>query len=294
MSTYLGPDVYSDNPRRSASQRLAERLPPYTSKNLGVSFVSFPQLESLYYYVLKNAHPGLFVNPSMLHMYLKGIMPSRSSEHPEGCRQFTSFFPMSVHGHKKYSGHYEVVKGIVLIDDPVTSFMKTEDLKRFRYLSGMDDLKIDKIKSLCHEHGYQKYQQEQEQDCLKYSKEIAAAGNISKRNHNSSEKCHETCKEIRSFNPLCEPVLPHVVLVPKHHTADSAFQKTSKVDGPAMMPLLTIPNINGCVSDVSITLTGTAAKGIVGPPIGIVDIGISRPAYFFRVALPGVRRDYRK
>ncbi|KAK3232063.1 hypothetical protein Dsin_003944 [Dipteronia sinensis] len=135
MGTYLGPDVYSDNPRCSASQRLAEGLPPYSSKNMGYSFISISQLESLYYYVLKNAQPNLVVKPSVLHMYLKGDLPLPSSELPENCQQFTSLFPMNIHGHKKYSGDYEIVKGIVLIDDPNISYMKKEDLERFKCLS---------------------------------------------------------------------------------------------------------------------------------------------------------------
>ncbi|XP_059281103.1 uncharacterized protein LOC132034759 [Lycium ferocissimum] len=38
-----------------------------------------------------------------------------------------------------------------------------------------------------------------------------------------------------------------------------------------------------------ITLTGTAEKCAIGPPLGLVDIGESENAYLFRVALPGVR-----
>ncbi|CAO2815895.1 unnamed protein product [Amaranthus hypochondriacus] len=41
----------------------------------------------------------------------------------------------------------------------------------------------------------------------------------------------------------------------------------------------------------AVVLTGTALEGTVGPPIGHVDIGISKSAYLFRVALPGVRKD---
>lgn len=286
MSTYLGPDVFFDNPRRSASQRLAQVLPPYTSNSLSFSFVSFSQLESLYYYVLRNANPGLVVEPSVLHMYLKGIMPLPSSELLEDCRQFTSFFPLNIHGHKRYSGHYEIVKGIVLIDDPVTSFIRKEDLVRFRSLSGMDDLKIDKIKSLCYEHEYKKGKEDKEQNYMKNSK-ATAAGNISDGNHNSSSQSQETCTERQPNNPL-----PFSVL--NHHILQGAFQKTCNRDGPAMMPLLSIPNVEACMSDASITLTGTATKGTVGPPIGVVDIGISKLAYLFRVALPGVRRDYSK
>lgn len=39
-----------------------------------------------------------------------------------------------------------------------------------------------------------------------------------------------------------------------------------------------------------VTLTGTA-KGAVGPPIGLVDIGTNESGYIFRVALPGVRNN---
>uniref|UniRef100_A0A5B6Z5D2 SHSP domain-containing protein n=1 Tax=Davidia involucrata TaxID=16924 RepID=A0A5B6Z5D2_DAVIN len=38
-----------------------------------------------------------------------------------------------------------------------------------------------------------------------------------------------------------------------------------------------------------VVLTGTAKEGRAGPPVGLVDIGVSERAYLFRVALPGVR-----
>ncbi|XP_077210465.1 uncharacterized protein LOC143845953 isoform X2 [Tasmannia lanceolata] len=41
----------------------------------------------------------------------------------------------------------------------------------------------------------------------------------------------------------------------------------------------------------SIVLTGAAKAGRAGPPVGLVDIGISKYAYLFRVALPGVTKD---
>ncbi|KAL5778410.1 hypothetical protein ACOSP7_011336 [Xanthoceras sorbifolium] len=100
-------------------------------------------------------------------MYLKGDLPLPSSELPENCRQFTSLFPMNIHGHKRYSGHFDIVKGIVLIDDPITSYMKKEDLERFRCLSGMSTLKIDRIESLCYQCG--KGQEEGEENCMKNS-----------------------------------------------------------------------------------------------------------------------------
>lgn len=43
-----------------------------------------------------------------------------------------------------------------------------------------------------------------------------------------------------------------------------------------------------------IVLTGTAKEGSTGPPIGLIDIGISQSAYLFRVALPGIRNNQSK
>ncbi|XP_019244817.1 PREDICTED: increased DNA methylation 3-like isoform X3 [Nicotiana attenuata] len=34
-----------------------------------------------------------------------------------------------------------------------------------------------------------------------------------------------------------------------------------------------------------------ACKGATGPPVGVVDIGVSEAAYYFRIALPGVKKD---
>lgn len=41
----------------------------------------------------------------------------------------------------------------------------------------------------------------------------------------------------------------------------------------------------------SVNLTGSALEGGVGPPIGLLDIGVSEDAYIFRVALPGIRKN---
>lgn len=40
--------------------------------------------------------------------------------------------------------------------------------------------------------------------------------------------------------------------------------------------------------------TGTAKLGSVGPPIGLVDIGVSEVAYIFRVSLPGIEKNQDK
>ncbi|KAF3619801.1 putative short-chain dehydrogenase/reductase family 42E member 1-like [Capsicum annuum] len=66
---------------------------------------------------------------------------------------------------------------------------------------------------------------------------------------------------------------------------------TNDFDGPCMMSLLPLPNLEKCYSGAPVVLTGTACKGPTGPPVGVVDIGVSRSAYYFRIALPGVKKD---
>ena len=42
---------------------------------------------------------------------------------------------------------------------------------------------------------------------------------------------------------------------------------------------------------IPVALSGTAGLGAFGPSVGHVDIGISKSAYLFRVALPGVTKE---
>lgn len=71
----------------------------------------------------------------------------------------------------------------------------------------------------------------------------------------------------------------------------SASPSTFNVNSPFMMPLLSISSVRDYISKTSTILTGTAKNGSTGPSVGALDIGVNASAYFFRVALPGVKRD---
>lgn len=71
----------------------------------------------------------------------------------------------------------------------------------------------------------------------------------------------------------------------------SASPTTFSLNSPCMMPLLSVPNVEEGSSKATTVLSGTAKKGGTGPSVGSVDIGVSKSAYFFRVALPGVKKD---
>lgn len=58
-----------------------------------------------------------------------------------------------------------------------------------------------------------------------------------------------------------------------------------------MMPMLSMPKMDEWCLKTSIVLTGTACRGVTGPPVGVVDIGVSKYAYYFCTALPGVKKD---
>ncbi|KAM7259697.1 hypothetical protein ACFE04_015438 [Oxalis oulophora] len=282
MSNYLGPDVYSDNPRCSASLRMSKCLPPYSIKNLGSSSISIAQLESLYYYVLKNAHSTLILKPNMLYKFFSGNLSFTSLSLPEGCcSQFTTYFPLNLHDHKKYPGDHEVVKGIVLIDDPDITCIKEEDLEKFKRLSGIEDLKIDKVVSLCYQHGYKNDEEKDERESDENDKGKNDYVSV------SEEKCKRKWLEDDDQDPV-QLAFPRSTPVLNQHVQES----NHKSSGPFVLPLVTAPKIEGSLSDPSITLTGTAAMGIAGPPVGVLDIGMCETAYFFQVALPGVRRDY--
>ena len=71
----------------------------------------------------------------------------------------------------------------------------------------------------------------------------------------------------------------------------SLLPTTSNWSRPCMMPLLSIPNVDEGSSKANIILMGTAKNGGTGPSVGAVDIGTSKTAYYFRVSLPGVKKD---
>ncbi|XP_050206931.1 increased DNA methylation 3 [Mercurialis annua] len=311
MSNYLGPDVFSDYPRRSAFQRLAARLPPYTLNHLGNSFLSFCQLESIYYYVLRNAHPSLVWEPTMLYMYLKGNLCLPSSGPLEDPRQFTRFFPLNFHGHKRYAENHEVVKGIVLIEDPDTSYIKEEDLERFKCLSGLGDLRIDVKKCLNYRHDPQKSGEETEPmhrtnrekdvDEVKSGEETEPmcvtnrekdlAEVKSERIERSPTMFQKTYRRRSRCDPTTSTLLNNLSIPEQHNNESISSGLSNNMDGPVTMPITTV-KMQDYPSKKWIVLTGSARKGRAGPQVGAVDIGISRSAYFFQVALPGVRTDF--
>lgn len=280
MGTYLGPDVL-DYPRSSAFERKANDSPPYLSTDLGPSYISVAMLENLYYYVLRNAHPSLVLKPNMLHKYLKGSLCLPNSKQAEETLQFTSFFPLDLHEQIWYPASFRVVKGVVFIDDPMTSDLDERDLQKFKSLCYMGSFKIDKKEFINFEHDHQDGDSG-DQNCLDNGSETITGHGIN-GNHNPFEGSQQKFK--RRWD---------VVTMGKQCCSDGDLKRTCVSDEPAMMSVLSIRDMEKCISesDASIVISGTAGRGKAGPPVGVVDVGVGKVAYYFRVALPGVRKDY--
>ncbi|XP_024632160.1 increased DNA methylation 3 [Medicago truncatula] len=283
ITTYLGPDVKYDNPRCSSLQRLISGLPSYNLNDLGSSYVSISFLEKLYYYLLKNALPELILDLNMFHMYLKGNLDLPNSEFSEGCQQFTSFFPLNLHQQIWYPDSFRIVKGVVLIDDLiVSSCVKEEDLNRFRLLSGVDSFKLD-LSECLHVRIQPRLSKESDGVCVNKLSKENCVNNGGSQSGNIRQECKR--KYVDDDTPSM-PELPHVA------NENPSSSRMCKSDEPSLMPLISLPDIDSCVQDHSIVLTGTANRGLLGPSVGVVDIGISKVAYLFRVSLPGVKREY--
>ncbi|KAF4355405.1 hypothetical protein G4B88_009975 [Cannabis sativa] len=286
MGMYLGPDVTFDNPRRSAFQRVSEDSPPYTSSDLGSSYVSIVLLENLYYYVLRKAHPSLRLKPNMFHKYLKGIAERW---------RFTSLFPLDLHEQIWFPASFRIVKGVVLINDPVMSSMEQNDLNKFKVLSCISDFRIEMDELLHYEHENQhQHRSNGEKNCVN-GNETMMGGSSSEGDYLSLRDQHKL-KRRRECDPLPMPAVSYSSPMAKHHIQEGDFQRTCIFDGQAVMSIHPLPELENCTSEpgASIAISGTARKGKVGPPVGVVDVGVSKDAYYFRVALPGVRKDYCK
>ncbi|KAL5976906.1 hypothetical protein ACLOJK_021242 [Asimina triloba] len=296
MGTYLGPDVKTDVPRCSASQRMAEGLPPYGIADLGAEFVRLSHITGLYYYILRNADRSVVLNLNSLYMYLKGCLcPPQSTVLVEDDRQFTSFFPQDIHkpGQK---GGVKVFGGILIIDNPDTSFIKPEDLKRFKLLTKLNDLKIDMNEALLHGNKHQT-ERDENQPVPNYMESNSEASTVDVPNGNANEspQHRSTSKKRHLESPVTMPMASHSIshLFDDHVDLPTEASPLKKVglSGPAMVVLASTPTIEKWNSKTSVFLTGTAKEGMSGPPVGLADIGISKDAYLFRVLLPGVKKD---
>lgn len=291
LGTYFGPDIRNEFPRKFALQRVSMRLPPYTADQLGGSVFKLSEIESVYYFVLRNAHASARVKLQSLYKFLQGHLAPPVKETLEDDRQFTNFFPPHLHRQTRYKGTYKVVESMVFINDPDISFIKHEDLERFRRLSGLTELSIDAIEARNFQHGQRTDRDEERQARFLH----ATAESHSPMDSRSVGVFvgEDPRKKRRKSDQIDLLPLPLQALSPCEER--SQWTSSNKI-GAAMLLLPTPPTLEQWdriinAAKPAIVFTGTAAMRQAGPTIGAVDIGVCEDAYLFRAALPGVKKD---
>lgn len=111
----------------------------------------------------RNAHPSARVKLQSLYKFLQGHLAPPVKETLEDMRQFTAFFPHHLHRHARYKGTYKVVESMVFIHDPDTSYMKPEDIERFKRLSGLSELALNWEDARSFQHGQRSDRDEERQ-----------------------------------------------------------------------------------------------------------------------------------
>lgn len=299
LGTYFGPDLREEIPRKSAVQRVCMGLPPYSADDLGGSFFKLSEIESIYYYALRNSHPSARVKLQSLYKFLQGHLAPPVKENLEDVRQFTAFFPPHLHRQSRYKGTYKVIESMVFIDDPDMTYLKEDDIERFKRLSGLPDLALDREDARNFQHGQRNDRDDERQ--ARFQAMAVAHGQLQDPGApqhplvimDSTVDKRKRRKRESQLDILSLPSPLPGGVPQKEEKSDWA---PSNKTGPAMLLLPSLPSLDQWNTVINttkpvITFTGTAAARNAGPLIGLVDIGISEDAYLFRTALPGVRKE---
>lgn len=275
MGTYFAPALKEERPHKSALQRHAEGLRPYTVDELAGSDIETAVVASVYYYVLRKAEPSVVVRLPLLLRFVHGDLPTPMLGSAARCSQFDYLFPPQFHRllHHKVRGG--TIENIVFVDNPIIYYIEQEDIERFKRLTRLEDFLLDKDHAISHIWVSDKVlyditvQEEKTEDILEHNNVLGSA-------------LHNATPTLDSFR------------IP-------SSTNTTPVDdlGLGMMFLPSRPSReewSNLVSTIKsgFALTGSAAKGQIGPVLGLMDIGESEDSYLFRVSLPGVRRDESK
>lgn len=291
LGAYFGPDLRNEVPRKSALQRKAAHAPGYTSDLLCGTVFKLSEIESIYYYLLRNSHPSARVKLQSLYKFLHGHLTPPVRETLDDERQFPDLYPTLLHKQSRYKGTYKVVESIIFIDDPDVSYMKLEDIKRFKQLSGLAQLSVDRNEARTFQHGQRADRDDERQARLMevhgHSLKTSQSGTDGSEANGRGKKRKKKGEVDAALSPG-QP-MPCSVAGASQSTRGSDF-------GAAVLLLPGMPtaeqwkNVISAVKP-SMVLTGTAAVRQSCPLVGLVDIGVSDDAYLFRSALPGVKKE---
>ncbi|KAJ4957338.1 hypothetical protein NE237_014121 [Protea cynaroides] len=304
MGTYFGPDLKVGKPKKSALQRIAEGLPPYTSDQLSGSQMKIVEVERIYFYVCRKADQSVIVKLPLLHQFFQGNLVIPVGDTHTDNLQFPDLFPAHLHPQSRYKNRYRIFESIVFINNPEISYIKPDDVERFKRLTGLEDLLLDRdaARSLSgvrvgeHIDSNVVLQEYNERLSIRRS----SRSSQKRQRVNGHPEPDDTLTHIHDVEPFNS--IPFSIPLPSSSGAQLPNEgKAGPVEsvGPAVIFLPSHPSTeewNNIVSATKngIALTGSAAERQAGPLIGLVDIGVCDDAYLFRISLPGVRKDERE
>lgn len=148
-SIYFGPDLKEERPPRSILQRMVERLATYNLDQLGGSHMKIEEVERVFSHVLQKVEKSLRLNLPLLHQFFDGSLPACGNDSNFTYPQFPDFFPLHLHPHSLFKNKYKIIENIIFINDPDTSYIDSKDVDRFKRLTGLDNLLLDRDVARC-------------------------------------------------------------------------------------------------------------------------------------------------
>ncbi|KAI7729496.1 hypothetical protein M8C21_024496 [Ambrosia artemisiifolia] len=287
MGTYFGPNLKGE-PHKSVFQRRAEDLPPYSLENLAGSCMKTVEVERIYYYVLRKADQSVILKLPFLQQFLHGNLQPSTKTKTLPFPQFDDLFPPNLHPHSMFKGQYEAINDIVFISDPKIQYIGPEYLERFKRLTKLEDVCLDKDDAMCHTSVNGK-----EVEYHKELKSVSCTGTPPKRSVHGNSNNNTLVSDCVTNNGTLAVCGSGDCVPAGIKTGDLAELGSDMIfipSKPSREELINILNAtkNGCL------LTGTATMGQIGHNIGSIDIGECEDSYLFRVSLPGVKRDERE
>ncbi|KAK1352017.1 Increased DNA methylation 2 [Heracleum sosnowskyi] len=321
MGTYFAPDFKQEAPQKSALQRRFEGLVPYTFDQLAGSHLKVVEVERIYCYVLRKADPSVVVNLPLLHQFLDGTLPS-PRESTIAYPQFRDLFPPDLHPQSWLKDKCKIIGNIGFIYKPETSCMKPEDIERFKRLTRLKNIHLDRDSARSHAFVDGKILNNVgmlEVDCNGELPQTRLSGAPRKtKNPNELAMPKDTVQQDvkfvdivdqRSSAPASGAADMPTISSSECNGTPSLFGKVAPFAvegdnsseenfGPGMIFLPSHPTreelSNMTAATKGTAITGSAARGQIGPALGLIDIGECEDSYLFRVSLPGVRRDERE
>lgn len=303
MGTYFGPDLKGEMPQKPVLQRIAEGLPPYTSDQLAGTHMKTVEVERVYHYILRKADESAVMKLPLLHQFFQGNISVQGQDTTANYPQFPDLFPPQLHSHSQFKNRYKIIENIVFINSPEIFYINTEDIERFKRLTGLEEFLLDRDAAkwhTCTDGGdlYNSAVQEAESD-----EELLPPGSshVSQKTRRLDELLVPQDQHVHFVAPVSSVSYNHKPMLYSYMAPLLTKDDPDPLErvGPAMIFLPSHPTRNEWTKIVAATksgfaLTGSAAMGQVGPVVGLMDIGECEDSYIFRISLPGVKRDERE